>query len=149
MEPTFAFEREVLIAAPVERVFAFHTNPENLLLLTPADYGLRLIQAPYPSIEGSLVMFELALPVVIPWLSRITELVVNDHFTDVQEWGPFQAYQHTHRFIATEEGTLLRDTVSYSPPLGWWGSPLEPLLIRPRLEALFDYRHRQTQVCLA
>ncbi|WP_287130003.1 SRPBCC family protein [Candidatus Cyanaurora vandensis] len=146
MDPTFAFERESLVAAPVAQVFAFHTDPQNLILITPTEYQLRLIQAPDPIQTGSLVIFEIALlgPLVLPWLSRITELVADSHFTDVQAWGPFSHYRHTHRFIAAQGGTLLRDTVMYTPPLGWWGLATE-LWVRPRLEALFDYRHRKTQ----
>ncbi len=150
-EPTFSFEKETVIEAPVERVFAFHSDAQNLLAITPPDYQLRLIQAPHPILEGSLVIFEIALipGVVLPWLSRITELVTPDYFTDVQEWGPFGQYRHTHRFIATQGRTLLRDTVIYTPPLGWLGLPLEPLLIRPRLETLFSYRHQRTrELCI-
>ncbi|WP_218081741.1 SRPBCC family protein [Anthocerotibacter panamensis] len=148
--PTFSFERESLIAAPVEQVFAFHTDPQNLLVITPPEYRLRLLQAPTPIARGTLVIFEISFGAfTLPWLSRISEFEPPQSFTDIQEWGPFAQYRHTHHFIATTDmQTLLRDTVVYTPPLGWWGLPTEPFLIRPFLETLFTFRHQKTQELL-
>jgi len=145
-QPIFSLECEVLVAAPAAAVFAFHSDPQNLLTITPPTYQLKLLQAPDALAAGSLVIFEIALlgSLMLPWLSRITEFNPPESFTDTQEWGPFWQYQHTHRFLAVQGQTLLRDTILYTPPLGWPGIALEPL-IRNRLEALFRYRHQRTQ----
>jgi ligand-binding SRPBCC domain-containing protein len=39
----------------------------------------------------------------------------------------------------------LRDEIEYEPPFGFMGRLAEPLLVRPRLEKLFDYRHEITR----
>jgi len=39
----------------------------------------------------------------------------------------------------------LRDEIEYEAPLGFIGQLAAPFIIVPRLEKLFDYRHRVTR----
>jgi ligand-binding SRPBCC domain-containing protein len=66
-------------------------------------------------------------------------------FEDVQVKGPFRSWRHRHIIEAHAEGATLRDEIDYEPPLGFIGRAVAPLLVRKRLQRLFDYRHDVTR----
>jgi ligand-binding SRPBCC domain-containing protein len=66
-------------------------------------------------------------------------------FEDIQVSGPFHHWRHRHLIKPDERGALLRDEIEYEPPLWFIGRLAAPLLIIPRLQRLFDYRHSVTR----
>lgn len=95
------------------------------------------------------------LPLRLPWDARICEFAWNDHFCDVIDGqGPFASWRHCHRLSAESRsigsssavtpGTLLRDEVEYTLPLGALGRLANPILVRPQMASLFRYRHHRT-----
>ena len=74
------------------------------------------------------------------WRSRITAYDPPDSFTDVQLRGPYARWEHHHTFRADGDGTIVEDDVTYEVPFGRLGDLVEPLLVRPRLRAIFDHR---------
>src|ERR1700750_3007683 len=107
---------------PVELVFAFFANPNNLPHLTPkwqrarveelslvppparplaADPALRF-QSPAAGAgsELSISMRLLrGLRMRAGWQLTIAEFAWNDHFTDVLLKGPFKSWRHMHRIV--------------------------------------------------
>jgi ligand-binding SRPBCC domain-containing protein len=63
-------------------------------------------------------------------------------FVDEQLAGPYSFWHHTHEFLATEGGTLIRDRVCYLLPFGPVGRLVQAWVIRRQLEAIFAYRRR-------
>ncbi|MFN3928820.1 MAG: SRPBCC family protein [Thermoflexus sp.] len=91
------YRHEVLVRAPLERVSAWHRDPEALARLIPPGMHLHW-ELREPLGEGSRVRFVLQIgPVRVRWMARHQE--VSKHgFTDEQEEGPFRRWIHRHRF---------------------------------------------------
>jgi ligand-binding SRPBCC domain-containing protein len=159
-------EFEQWVPFPLERVFAFFSNPENLPRIMPASIGTRLIRidriAPPPTpmdaapaahqavgvdslIVTSFRIF-LLLPIRAHWTSRITEFEWNHHFVDVQENGPFKRWHHRHQFDRqmrnSIDGTMVRDLVDYEIGFGLLDGVLNRLFIAPQMRNTFVHRQR-------
>jgi uncharacterized protein (TIGR01777 family) len=73
-----------------------------------------------------------------------------DGFVDIQKHGPFQSWRHEHRFEPAADGTsVIEDRLTYSLPFNTLTNPVAGERIRSRLEDLFRFRHRRTQVDVA
>lgn len=141
------FVKESLIQAAPECVFAFHELPDALARLTPPWEKSRVIQ-PAPDLHiGSVAIVETKLFGLVPvrWVARHTLYDPPRMFEDVQVKGPFRFWRHRHIVLPHARGALLRDEVEYEPPLGLIGRLFAPLLIVPRLQRLFEYRHQVTR----
>ena len=66
----------------------------------------------------------------------------------MQNRGPFGAWSHTHTFVAEVDGTRVIDRVEYEPPLGFIGKLIDPIVVRPSLMYMFNYRAKKTREIL-
>jgi ligand-binding SRPBCC domain-containing protein len=168
------YHSEQWLPYPVDLVFAFFSNPENLPRLMPSWQKARIEEAvltappprsspqkqsiPTQSVAGvgsritlSFKPFPYA-PVRVPWEAKITEFVWNDHFCDHQLHGPFTYWHHCHSLHSetradsgiSTPGTLLHDDVEYELPLGRLGDLANRLFITRQLRSTFAYRHTRT-----
>ncbi len=173
------YHSEQWLPYPVELVFAFFANPENLPRLMPRWQQARIEEAafaPPPRLgtgsyalpksiaAGQGTRMTLSFrpfpysPVRVPWEAEITEFVWNDHFCDHQLRGPFAYWHHCHSVRSetrtaetgtSSSGTLLHDSVEYELPLGQLGEFANRLVISRQLRSTFDYRHTRTRELLA
>jgi ligand-binding SRPBCC domain-containing protein len=67
---------------------------------------------------------------------------------DEMRRGPFKRWRHEHLFEAHEDGCRLTDRIEYEAPLGVLGRLADPIMVRPRLRKMFEYRHRVTREAL-
>ena len=141
------FIKESLIHATPERVFAFHELPDALQRLTPPWESARVVKAATGLRPGSQAIIETRLLGLVPvrWVAEHTVYDPPRLFEDVQVSGPFKRWRHRHLVAPHAEGAVLRDEVEYETPFGPFGRLAAPLLVIPRLEKLFDYRHRVTR----
>jgi ligand-binding SRPBCC domain-containing protein len=163
------FQAEQWLPYPLEKVFAFFADPENLPRLMPDWQSARIECSalvppppPSPSFEGSeriragsgsrmtltIRPFPLS-PIRLPWEALIEDFRWLEGFCDVQTRGPFQYWRHCHSVTAAlsqdgQPGTLLRDSVEYELPLGVLGSFANWIFVRHQLAATFRYRQRRT-----
>lgn len=140
--PEYRIERRQFIPAPVEEVFAFFADAANLDRITPPWLHFRILTPlPIPMAEGALIDYRIRWKIVpLCWRSRIESWQPPHRFVDTQVRGPYRLWHHTHTFEPDGAGTRMTDVVRYRLRLGPLLSPLHPLLIRPDLEAIFDYR---------
>jgi ligand-binding SRPBCC domain-containing protein len=136
--------REQPVARPRDEVFGFFCEPENLARLTPPWLGFEILTpSPVPMHAGALIDYQIRLgPVPTRWRTLITAFEPPVRFVDEQLAGPYSFWHHTHEFVATGSGTLIRDRVRYLLPFGPVGRLVQALVIRRQLEAIFAYRHR-------
>ena len=78
----------------------------------------------------------------MPWQTRITQVDEGKSFTDFQQIGPYKLWNHFHEFIPNKNGVLMKDTVDYELPLGLLGSVAHTLMVRKKLNTIFDYRYQ-------
>ena len=126
---------------PVDEVFAFFSNAENLERITPPELAFR-IQTPTPIdiSEGTIIDFRLRLfGVPFGWRTRIVQWQPHDRFIDEQIRGPYRRWWHLHTFTACEIGTRMTDRVEYRLPFEPLGNIALPL-VRRQLDRIFRYR---------
>lgn len=143
------FVKESIIRATPERVFAFHELPDVMTRLLPPWENSRIVEAA-PSLRvGSRALIDTKMfgLFTVRWEALHTAYDPPRMFEDTQVKGPFRSWRHRHTVEpATGQGALLRDEIEYEPPLGILGRAGAPLLVVPRLQKLFDYRHEVTRL---
>lgn len=164
------FRAEQWVPYPVELVFAFFANPENLPRLMPRWQKARIEEAqftpppPRPQTQGSALWLRSFAagagsrmtisfrpfpysPVRLPWGALITDFVWNDHFCDEQSHSPFAYWRHCHRVSGQSrdgaQGTLVVDDLTYELPLGSLGELAHTFFLRRQVERIFTYRQKR------
>lgn len=139
--------RQQWVPRPLETVFDFFEQPENLALITPPWLGLRLRTPGSLTMRADLVIdyHVRVLGWTTRWRSVIAEYDPPNSFRDVQVVGPYRRWDHRHRFRREEGGTAIEDLVVYEPPLGPLGGLLDVLVIRRQLAAIFEYRRQRIE----
>jgi ligand-binding SRPBCC domain-containing protein len=79
------------------------------------------------------------------WTTEITHVEAPSYFVDEQRVGPYSIWHHEHHFKAIEGGVEMLDRVNYKVPFGLLGKIFHPIIVRPKLEQIFDYRVRKTE----
>ena len=58
-----------------------------------------------------------------------------------EQWiGPYSLWHHQHFVVPIEKGVLMKDIITYKPPLGFFGAIANGLFIEKELNRIFDYR---------
>ncbi|HLK22614.1 MAG TPA: SRPBCC family protein [Bryobacteraceae bacterium] len=143
----YTLERETTVAAPLDKVFAFFSQPENLEALTPPWLQFR-IETPQPIEirEGTLIAYRLRMRGIrIRWLTEIQTWRPPFEFVDIQLKGPYKLWHHTHRFEKSGSGTRIIDVVRYSLPFGPLGRLVHRLQVAKDIAKIFDYRETRVQ----
>lgn len=145
--PDFKFS--FTVDAPQRTVNQFHQDTSALRRLSPPPIFAQLHHIE-PLAEGSLSEFTLWFgPIPVRWRA-IHSHVSNAGFTDTQEQGPLQFWQHQHQFVAIDEKrTEVRDSIQYTHPAGWRGLFTRLVFNKPGLWALFSYRKLATRRAVA
>jgi ligand-binding SRPBCC domain-containing protein len=141
------FVKESIIKAAPERVFAFHELPDALERLVPPWESVKVIQKADISEIGARAIIEQKIFGLIPsrWIAEHTRYEPPRLFEDVQISGPFARWRHQHIVLPHVDGAILRDEIEYEPPMSFLGRLAAPILIAPKLEKMFDYRHEATR----
>lgn len=74
------------------------------------------------------------------WVTEITHIEQGRFFIDEQRVGPYAMWHHEHHLEEVDGGVMMRDIVSYRPPLGILGALANRVLIRKQLKNIFDFR---------
>lgn len=137
-------ERSQRVAAPIDRVWGFFSNPANLARITPPSLRFEVHGPPPTRLErGTRIEYRIRwLFLRLAWLTRITRWNPPIEFEDVQERGPYRRWIHMHRFEPDGDRVVMHDRVEYELPLGPIGRFVHRLLVRRQLETIFDYRRR-------
>jgi ligand-binding SRPBCC domain-containing protein len=141
------FIKETIINATPEKVFEFHLQPDAFERLSPPWETVKVIQTADITKVGSQAIIETKLFGIIParWVAEHTKYEYPRMFEDIQLSGPFRSWRHTHIVLPHENGAVLRDEIEYEPPFGFLGVPFAPFLVTPKLEKMFEYRHKVTK----
>jgi ligand-binding SRPBCC domain-containing protein len=94
--------------------------------------------------EGLMIEYRVRPLLGIPmrWITEITHVKDRNYFVDEQRKGPYKIWHHEHHFKQVEGGIEMTDIVSYEVPFGILGRLMHPIIIRPKLEAIFAYRFK-------
>jgi ligand-binding SRPBCC domain-containing protein len=150
MSPLYRLDTRTLLPISLAEAWDFFSNPRNLARVTPAELGLEvtneaeLAERIYP---GMIITYEVSpLPFFrSSWVTEITHVEERKLFVDEQRFGPYVLWHHKHLFELTQEGVIMRDLVHYKVPGAVFAPLIHRLVVRPKLEQIFQYRDQQTQ----
>ncbi len=142
MPRTHRLVRTQRVPTPIDDVFAFFAEAENLDALTPPFLRFRILTPTPVRMEvGARIEYGLSLfGVPFRWRTRITRWEPGVGFVDEQESGPYATWIHTHTFEADGDGTLIHDQVDYAMPFGPLGTLAHRLVVDRTLGRIFDFR---------
>lgn len=137
--------REQQLYCDIETAWDFFSSPMNLSKITPKAMGFRVLSG-YTGeriAEGMLIDYAVSplLKIPLTWRTRITHVDSKGSFTDFQEKGPYKYWSHFHEFIPNKEGVLMKDTVDYELPFGFFGKVAHLLFVKRKLKDIFDFRY--------
>ena len=136
--------REQFVPKPKSEVFAFFADAGNLERLTPRSLHFK-IKTPLPIAmhAGTLIDYRISLfGIGLNWRTLIEVFEPERIFVDVQIKGPYRLWRHTHEFISTDGGTVVRDRVEYEVPLGPLGRLARGAFVDRYLSEIFDFRRQ-------
>ena len=141
------FSKSTLINASPERVFEFHLLPDAFERLVPPWENARIIQKADVTEIGSRAIIEQKIFGLVPmqWVAEHTAYDPPRMFEDIQVSGPFKSWRHRHIIEPHPEGAMLIDEIDFEVPMGPLGSLVAPVLILPKIEKMFDFRHEVTK----
>jgi ligand-binding SRPBCC domain-containing protein len=139
-----SFEHTFDVAAA--DLFAFHENPENLILFLRGWPTFRMVRNDGHIRTGSITLVqERAGPLWIPMTFEHFVYEPPHRFGERQVRGPFKKLEHVHEFESTGSGTILRDLVDVVLPWYLGGSLATRLFIAPKFRRFFAFRHAEME----
>jgi len=138
----FHLESQVSLEQPRGIVFSFFADATNLETLTPPWLQFKILTPMPIAIEkGTLIDYRLKIRgLPIRWRTEITLWEPPFRFIDTQVQGPYRVWVHEHRFLETESGTSMIDSVHYDV---WGGRFIDRLVVRSDIEQVFAYRRKK------
>jgi ligand-binding SRPBCC domain-containing protein len=136
------FHSEQWIGRPVDEVFAFFSDANNLEAITPRQLNFHILTpGPIRLAAGARIDYQLKLyGIPLKWATLIESWDPPHQFVDVQLRGPYRVWRHTHRFVSEAAGTRIVDDVDYELPLGPLGRLVDALWTRREVAGIFGYR---------
>ncbi|MBY0067508.1 SRPBCC family protein [Empedobacter falsenii] len=136
--------REQQLYCDIDTAWQFFSSPMNLSEITPKDMAFTVLSEDQdqPIFEGMLIDYSVSplLGIPLKWQTKIIQVEHQKSFTDFQQKGPYKYWKHFHEFIPNEKGILMKDTVEYELPFGVLGNIVHSLLVKKKLNKIFDYR---------
>ena len=141
------FIRTCSIPAPASKLFAWHENEAAFSRLEPPFQRVDVIEKTGGIKDGDNVIIALPVlgPIKIFWKLAHKNYISGSQFCDYQISGPFQNWQHTHKFLPSPDGnSVLEDSIEYDLPFPFISNALFGSFVDLQLDRLFRYRHEIT-----
>jgi ligand-binding SRPBCC domain-containing protein len=146
----YTLRREQLLPIPIEQAWAFFSSAKNLAEITPAEMKFVILTqlTDEPIYSGMKIDYTVSplLNVPLKWTTEITGVNAPVKFTDKQLKGPYKQWIHTHTFTSVPGGVRMEDEVQYSLPLGIAGPLIHSLIVKNKLEEIFDFRKKRLEL---
>jgi ligand-binding SRPBCC domain-containing protein len=140
----YILKRQQTIPRPLDEVFNFFKQPDNLEKITPSSVGFTILTPrPITMQVGTVLEYTIRLlGLPVRWTTLISVYDPPHRFVDVALAGPYSFWHHTHTFEKNDQGTIMSDEVHYSLPFGIFGRIAHFLWVERQLEHIFNYRMR-------
>ncbi len=145
----YQFKQEQFLPVDLETAWDFISSPENLKKITPKEMGFDITSEALPSriYPGMIISYRVKPLAGIPvnWVTEITQVSDKHFFIDEQRIGPYAFWHHQHFLEAVDGGVLMKDIVSYAPPFSILGRLANWLMIRKKLDQIFEHRRKMLE----
>lgn len=142
----YQLKRTQFVKTDLQTCWDFFSSPNNLKEITPEYMGFDvLVELPEKMYEGLMIEYIVRPLLGIPmkWITEIKYVHDKQFFVDEQRKGPYKIWHHEHHFKEVEGGVEMTDIVSYEIPLGILGRIAHPIIVKKKLEEIFDYRFKR------
>lgn len=142
----YKIKRTQYVNVSAEKAWEFFSSPANLNAITPDDMEFFITEEieskMYP---GQIISYIIKPLLNIPmrWVTEITHVHEPDYFVDEQRFGPYKFWHHKHFIIKAEGGVRIMDIVHYGLGFGFFGSIINKLIVRKKIEGIFDFREKK------
>ncbi len=141
----YLIRRSQRLPVSMQQAWLFFSSPLNLPAITPPWLNLTPVnEVPDEMFPGMMIRYRVTpLPGwKVTWVSEITRVDPPRFFVDRQQSGPYRFWHHQHHFRPVNGGVEMIDKVRYGLKCDLFGLVIHTYFVRPRLEAIFDYRCR-------
>ena len=132
----------------IDQAWEFLSNPANLKTITPNYMSFDILSgADRPMFPGQIIQY-IVTPVFgikTKWVTEITHVKDKEYFVDEQRFGPYALWHHKHFIKEIKGGVEMEDIIDYKVPFGWLGQLVQPFLVKPKLEEIFNYRTQKLE----
>lgn len=132
----------------VEQAWEFLSSPANLKTITPDYMGFNILSgADRPMFPGQIIQYIVTpvLGIKTKWVTEITHVKDQHYFVDEQRFGPYALWHHKHFIKEIEGGVEMEDIIDYKVPMGILGQLVHPIIVKPKLEEIFNYRTKKLE----
>ena len=129
-----------------EKAWEFLSNPKNLKTITPEYMSFDILSgADRPMFAGQIIQYIVTplLGIKTKWVTEITHVVEGEYFVDEQRFGPYALWHHKHFIKEIPGGVEMEDIIDYKVPMGILGQLVHPILVKPKLNEIFEYRRKK------
>jgi ligand-binding SRPBCC domain-containing protein len=130
----------------VDEAWDFLSDPANLKTITPDYMGFNILSgADRKMFPGQIIQYIVTPLAGIPtkWVTEITHVKDKEYFVDEQRFGPYALWHHKHFIKAIPGGVEMEDIIDYKLPMGILGQLAHPIVVKPKLKEIFDYRYQK------
>lgn len=130
----------------VEVAWDFLSDPKNLKTITPDYMGFNILSgADRKMFAGQIIQYIVTPVAGIPtkWVTEITHVKDKEFFVDEQRFGPYSLWHHKHFIKSIPGGVEMEDIIDYKLPMGILGQLAHPIIVKPKLKEIFDYRYQK------
>jgi len=142
----YQFKREQLLNTNIDELWDFVSSPRNLKKITPEYMGFDITSNNLndKAYEGQIISYivKLLMRIKTTWVTEITNVKDKQYFVDEQRIGPYTMWHHQHILIPQGDKVLMKDIVSYVPPFGFIGAMANGIVIKKKLEEIFNHRFK-------
>lgn len=132
----------------IEQAWEFLSDPKNLKTITPDYMGFNILSgADRPMYAGQIIQYIVTpvLGIKTKWVTEITHCIDKQYFVDEQRFGPYALWHHKHFIKEIKGGIEMEDIIDYKVPFGILGQLVHPILVKPKLEEIFNYRTKKLE----
>ena len=142
--PVYQLYKEQIIPASRSEVWDFISSPDNLKKITPPEMGFDITNQELSSkmYPGMIISYKVKpLPgFKTNWVTEITQVREGEYFVDEQRVGPYSIWHHQHILEDHSKGILMKDIITYLPPMGFLGALANRFIIKNKLSKIFAFR---------
>jgi len=129
-----------------EEAWEFLSAPQNLKIITPDYMGFNILSGVEKSVYPGQIIEYIVTPILgikTKWVTEITHVKDLEYFVDEQRFGPYSLWHHKHFIKEIDGGVEMEDIVHYKLPMGFLGQLAHPILVKPKLDEIFEYRRNK------
>jgi ligand-binding SRPBCC domain-containing protein len=137
------------IPSDINTIWDFISTPKNLKLITPEHMGFNII-SDLDSEEmyaGQIIAYRVSpfKGINTDWVTEITHVKPKEYFVDEQRFGPYNLWHHKHFIKPIKNGVEMTDIIDYKIPMGFLGDIMNALVVRKKLNQIFEYRFKKME----